>query len=75
MMLTHDTGHTTHDDGRQPIVISHLTDSGDLKTTVLYRKNNMKYKYNLTFVRLSLLMVNLYMHVFATNLYTILYTD
>ena len=31
-MLTHDAQRTTHDDGRQPIAIGHLSDSGDLKT-------------------------------------------
>ena len=31
-MLTHDGRRTTHDDGRQPIAIGHLSDSGDLKT-------------------------------------------
>ena len=31
-MLTHDAWHTTDDDGRQPIAIGHLSDSGDLKT-------------------------------------------
>ena len=30
-MLTHDGRRTTHDDGRQPIAIGHLSDSGDLK--------------------------------------------
>ena len=30
-MLTHDGHRTTHDDGRQPIAIGHLSDSGDLK--------------------------------------------
>ena len=32
-MLTHDGRRTTHDDGRQPIAIGHLSDSGDLKMT------------------------------------------
>ena len=31
-MLTHDGRRTTHDDGRQPIAIGHLSDSGDLKS-------------------------------------------
>ena len=30
-MLTHDGRRTTDDDGRQPIAIGHLSDSGDLK--------------------------------------------
>ena len=30
-MLTDDARRTTHDDGRQPIAIGHLSDSGDLK--------------------------------------------
>ena len=30
-MLTDDAHRTTHDDGRQPIAIGHLSDSGDLK--------------------------------------------
>ena len=30
-MLTHDARRTTNDDGRQPIAIGHLSDSGDLK--------------------------------------------
>ena len=30
-MLTHDARRTTDDDGRQPIAIGHLSDSGDLK--------------------------------------------
>ena len=29
-MLTDDARRTTHDDGRQPIAIGHLSDSGDL---------------------------------------------
>ena len=32
-MLTHDA-QRTKDDGRQPIEIGHLSDSGDLKTTL-----------------------------------------
>ena len=31
-MLTRDARRTTDDDGRQPIAIGHLSDSGDLKT-------------------------------------------
>ena len=30
-MLTDDARRTPHDDGRQPIAIGHLSDSGDLK--------------------------------------------
>ena len=30
-MLTDDVRWTTHDNGRQPIAIGHLSDSGDLK--------------------------------------------
>ena len=32
-MLTHDGRRTSHDDGRQPIAIGHLSDSGDLKSS------------------------------------------
>ena len=30
-LLTHDARRTTHDVGRRPIAIGHLSDSGDLK--------------------------------------------
>ena len=33
-MLTHDARRTTDDDGRQPIAIGHLSDSGDLKSSL-----------------------------------------
>ena len=33
-----DARRTTHDDGRQPIAIGHLSDSGDLKS---FMKNTM----------------------------------
>ena len=35
-MLTEDGQRTTHDAGRQPIAIGHLSDSGDLKKTVAF---------------------------------------
>ena len=34
-MLTDDGRRTPHDDGRQPIAIGHLSDSGDLKNILL----------------------------------------
>ena len=33
-MLTHDTQHTTHDDGRKQIAIGNLSNSDDLKSEV-----------------------------------------
>ena len=35
-MLTDEEPRTTHDDGRQPIAIGHLSDSGDLKTWISF---------------------------------------
>ena len=38
---------TTHDDGRQPIAIGHLSDSGDLKNCIwcLFQRNKTKHIY------------------------------
>ena len=41
-MLTHDGRRTTVDEGRQPIAIGHLSDSGDLKN--LKRTCSFNYK-------------------------------
>ena len=44
-MLTHDGRRTTHDDGRQPIAVGHLSDSGDLIINGFYRHNHNHYVF------------------------------
>ena len=47
-MLTDDGRRTMHDDGRQPMTIGHLSDSGDLKIILqlLVQKSYFNYWYN-----------------------------